>query len=155
MIMIIEDKFTLKAPIQNIWEFLIDPNTLALCIPGAEEVKVIDGKHYNCLIKQKVGTVSLKLQFKFTITEMKRPTYIKAIGYSADVSKSGGFKIETIINLTESVNGVEISYLNQVYPAGMFANFGERVMRSKAIQMNQDFKNNLETRFEERLSQRD
>jgi len=152
--MIIEDKFTMKAPIQDIWEFFLEPNTLAVCIPGAEEVKVIDEKNYDCVVNQKVGPINLKLKFKFTIIEMKHPMYIKVIGYGLDLLKSGGFKIEIIINLIESANGVEIKYLTQVYPAGKFANFGERIIRAKAKQMNQDLKNNLETRFKERLSQR-
>jgi carbon monoxide dehydrogenase subunit G len=44
--MLIEGKFTLKAPIKKVWDFLLEPETLASCIPGAEKVEAIDDKNY-------------------------------------------------------------------------------------------------------------
>ena len=59
--MIIEGKFMLKAPIQLLWDTLLDPETLRSCIPGAEKIERIDEKSYDCLVKQKVGPISVKL----------------------------------------------------------------------------------------------
>jgi len=42
--MIIEGKFTLKAPIQKLWDTLLDPETLRSCIPGAEKIERLDDK---------------------------------------------------------------------------------------------------------------
>jgi carbon monoxide dehydrogenase subunit G len=37
--MLIEGKFTLKAPLQKVWDFLLEPGTLLSCIPGAEKME--------------------------------------------------------------------------------------------------------------------
>ncbi|MBM3302354.1 MAG: carbon monoxide dehydrogenase, partial [Deltaproteobacteria bacterium] len=59
--MLIEGKFALKAPIEKLWESLLDPVTLASCIPGAEKVERIDEKTYDAVVKQKVGPIKVKL----------------------------------------------------------------------------------------------
>ena len=41
--MLMEGKFTIKAPIQKLWDTLLDPETLLSCIPGAEKIERIDG----------------------------------------------------------------------------------------------------------------
>ena len=53
--MIIEGRFTLKAPIQMLWDTMMDPETLRSCVPGAEKVERLDEKTYDCVVKQKVG----------------------------------------------------------------------------------------------------
>jgi carbon monoxide dehydrogenase subunit G len=36
--MLIEGKLTLEAPIQQVWDFLFEPETLITCVPGAEKM---------------------------------------------------------------------------------------------------------------------
>jgi carbon monoxide dehydrogenase subunit G len=108
--MLLEGKFTLKAPIQEVWDFLLKPETLASCIPGAEEMKAIDDKTYESVVKQKVGPISVKLKFTTKITEMTPPRHLKAVGRGADVTKAGTFSQETIVDLTEiSKDEVEVA----------------------------------------------
>ena len=45
--MIIAGKFALKAPIQLLWDTLLDPETLRSCIPGAEKIDRLDEKTYD------------------------------------------------------------------------------------------------------------
>ena len=70
--MLLEGKFTLKAPIKEVWDFLLKPETLASCIPGAEKMEAIDDKTYESVVKQKVGPISVK--FKFTTTAPRERT---------------------------------------------------------------------------------
>jgi len=37
-------KFTVKAPIQTLWNTLLEPETIGTCLPGAEKVEKIDEK---------------------------------------------------------------------------------------------------------------
>jgi carbon monoxide dehydrogenase subunit G len=45
--MIIEGKLTVKAPIQKLWDMLLDPTTLGSCLPGAEKIEKIDETTYD------------------------------------------------------------------------------------------------------------
>jgi len=151
--MLIEGKFTLKAPIQQVWDFLLEPGTLASCIPGAERVEAIDDKTYESVVKQKVGPIAVSLKFTTTIVETKPPRYLKAIGRGADLSKAGTFNQETTVNLTEISKGeVEISYISNVSMVGRLATFGERIMRAKAKSVGEEFTKNLQDKLTSRTA---
>lgn len=55
--MIIEGGFTVKAPIDKLFDFLMEPETVMMCIPGTESVRVIDDTSFESVVKQRVGTI--------------------------------------------------------------------------------------------------
>jgi carbon monoxide dehydrogenase subunit G len=137
---IIEGKFTLKVPIQEAWDKLLNPETLASCIPGCEKIEVIDEKTYDCVVKQKVGPVSVRLKFTTTLIEIDPPTHLKAIGKGADIGKAGNFNQQTTVDLREvSAGEVEVSYMSNVTIVGRLATFGDRIMRAKAKDLEKQF----------------
>ena len=69
--MLLEGKFTVKAPIKELWDYMIKPETLASCIPGCEMIELIDEKTYNSIVKQKVGPISVKFKFTTTLVEIE------------------------------------------------------------------------------------
>ena len=151
--MLIEGQFTLKASIQEVWDFILDPGTLASCIPGTEKIEAIDDKTYESVVKQKVGPVSVKLKFTTTLTEIEPPRHIKAVGRGADVTKAGTFTQETTVNLTEtSKDEVEVSYSSNVSLVGRLATFGERIMRAKAKSVGEEFTQNLQEKLRSRIT---
>ena len=151
--MLIEGKFTLKAPIQQVWDFLLEPGTLAACIPGAEKMEAIDDKTYESVVKQKVGPISVKFKFTTTITETDPPRHLKAVGRGADIGKAGTFTQDTTVNLTEiSQDEVEVSYSSNVSITGRLAIFGERIMRAKAKTVGEEFTRNLQEKLKSRTS---
>ena len=150
--MLIEGKFTLKAPIQEVWDFLLAPDTLASCIPGAEKMEPIDDKTWEGVVKQKVGPISVKLKFTQTITEIDPPRHVKAVGRGADVTKAGTFTQETIVDLTEVSKGeVEVAYRSNVSIVGRLAIFGERIMRAKVNKVGEEFTHNLQEKLKSKV----
>ena len=151
--MLMEGKFTLKAPVQEVWDFLLEPGTLASCIPGAEKMEAIDDRTYETIVKQKVGPITVRIKFTTTLTEMDPPRYLKAVGRGADISKAGTFTQETTVNLTEIANGeVEVSYSSNVSMVGRLATFGERIMRAKSKSVGEEFTRNLQEKLKSRAA---
>jgi len=151
--MLIEGKFTLKAPIQKVWDFLLEPGTMASCIPGAEKVEPIDDKTYECIVKQSVGPISVRFKFNVVLAEVDAPKYVKAIGRGEALGKMGTFNSEVIVNLTEAPNGeVEVSYQNNVNIVGKLATFGERIMRAKSKSVGEEFTRNLQDKMKSRTA---
>jgi carbon monoxide dehydrogenase subunit G len=151
--MIIEGKFTLQAPIQQVWDFLLDPETLTSCVPGAEKMEAIDDMTYESIVKQKVGPIEAKLKFTTTLIEMEPPRYVRAVGRGADMNKAGTFTQETTVHLTElSTDNVEISYSSNVSLVGRLATFGDRIMRAKAKEVGDEFTQNLQARLKGRIA---
>ena len=141
----IEGKFTMKAPIQKVWDFLLAPGTLASCIPGAEKMEAVDDKTWEGIVKQKVGPISVKLNFTQTLTEVDPPKHIKAVGRGSAVGGAGTFSQETIVDLKEIASGeVEVAYSSNVSMVGRLATFGERIMRAKVNKVGEEFTDNLQ-----------
>ena len=146
--MLIEGQFKLKAPIQQVWDFLLEPGTLASCVPGAEKIEVIDEKTYDSIVKQKVGPISVRLKFTTVLTEVDPPRYVKAVGKGADLGKAGNFTHEVEVNLAEtSTDEVDVSYKANISIVGRMATFGERIMRAKAKSVGEEFTRNLEEKL--------
>lgn len=129
--MIIEGGFKLKAPIDKLFDFLLKPDTIMTCLPGAESVKLLDENTYECVVKQKVGPISAKLKFVNRLTKVERPTHIEIEGEGEDVTKLGHFKQKSIVDLKDIGNGeVEVTYKTDVSIVGKLTMFGDRIMKT-------------------------
>ncbi len=154
--MLIEGKFTLQAPIEEVWDLLFEIDTLAACIPGAEKIEEVGENTYDAVVKQKVGPISVRLKFTTTLTEIDPPRYVKAVGRGADIGKAGTFTQETTLNLTEtSKDSVELSYSSNVSLVGRLATFGERIMRAKTKQLEEEVTTNLQETLKSRMAEQD
>jgi len=144
----IEGNFTINAPIQTVWDSLLDPQTLGMCIPGAEKVEAIDAETYDCVIKQRVGPFKVTLKITMKLTEVRPPNYIKAEGRGADMTKLGTFSAAMEVNLKElSPDNIEVSYISDISLVGKLATFGERIMRAKSKEVGDQFTENLRARL--------
>ncbi|HNQ46733.1 MAG TPA: SRPBCC domain-containing protein [Syntrophorhabdus sp.] len=146
--MIIEGKFTVKAPIQKLWDTLFDVQALAACLPGTEEIKQLDDKTYEVTMKQKVGIIKVTMKGKQTLTKVEPPTHLEMEGEAEDMTKLGRMKDKVTMDLKDIGGGeVEISYNIDVSMVGKLAMFGDRVMRSKATEVEREFVKNLSARL--------
>jgi carbon monoxide dehydrogenase subunit G len=143
-----EGKLTLKAPIRKLWDTLLEPETLLSCIPGAEKIERLDEKTYDCVVKQKVGPISVKFKFRSIITRMEPPTHIEVEGEGEDIAKAGHFVQKSVVDLREiSPSEVEVSYSTDATIVGKLAMFGDRMMRAKAKKVEEEFTKALQERL--------
>jgi len=143
-----EGKFSLKAPIQKLWDTLLDPETLLSCIPGAEKIERIDEKTFDCVVKQKVGPISVKFKFKSILSKVEPPTHIEVDGEGEDIGKAGHFVQKSVVDLRQLPGGeVEVAYRTDVTVVGKLAMFGDRIMRAKAKKVEEEFTKALQERL--------
>jgi carbon monoxide dehydrogenase subunit G len=146
--MLIQGKFTVKAPIQKLWDTLFDVQALAACLPGTEEIKQIDDKTYDVTMKQRVGIIKVTMKGRQVLTSVEAPHHLEMEGEAEDMTKLGRMKDKVTMNLKEAGNGeVEISYDIDVSMVGKLAMFGDRVMRSKATEVEKEFVKNLSAKL--------
>ena len=146
--MLLEGKFVLRAPIQELWDFLLKPETLAACIPGCEQMDAIDENTFESIVVAKVGFIKVRFKFTTNIIEKEPPKHLKAAGKGEDLSKQGNFSQETVVDLRELANGeVEVSYKSNIRVVGKLATFGDRIMRAKAKQLEEEFTKNLRSKL--------
>ena len=147
--MLLEGKFTLRAPIQKVWDTLLDPSTLASCVPGAEKIERIDEKTYDCVVKQKVGPISVSFQFKNIFTNLVPPKHMEFEGEGDDIGKAGHFVQKSVVDLQETPDGeVEVSYQTNVSIVGRLAMFGDRIMRAQAKKVQEQLTKSLQEKLQ-------
>ena len=66
----IENEFTVAAPIDHVWAYLLDVERVAPCMPGAELTEVVDDTTWKGKVNMKLGPVSLA--FAGTVTMQDR-----------------------------------------------------------------------------------
>lgn len=66
----IENEFSVSAPVDHVWAFLLDVERVAPCMPGAELTEVVDDTTWKGKVHMKLGPVSLA--FAGTVTMQER-----------------------------------------------------------------------------------
>jgi carbon monoxide dehydrogenase subunit G len=68
--MLIENEFTVVAPVDFLWDYLLDVEKIAPCMPGAELTEVVDDRNWKGKLNAKFGPVSMS--FAGTVTVQDR-----------------------------------------------------------------------------------
>jgi carbon monoxide dehydrogenase subunit G len=73
--MLIENEFTVGAPVEELWAFLLDVERIAPCMPGAELTDVVDDTTWKGRVNVKFGPVALSFAGTVTIRERDDSTH--------------------------------------------------------------------------------
>jgi carbon monoxide dehydrogenase subunit G len=146
--MILEGSVKVKAPIDKLYDFVMKPESIMGCLPGAEPPTVIDDKTYEGVVKAKVGIFGVKMKYTMRLISTERPTSMNYEGEGEDVTKLGRFKMKMDVKLTQVGEEVEIAYTVDVGIVGKLAMFGDRIMKQKTKQIEIETTKNLQEKLE-------
>ena len=149
----IEERFSIEAPIQDVWDYLVaNPENLISCVPGCEKIERVNENTYKSLIKAKVGPVAVKFDFETTLVEVAPPKHLKAKGRGAAkgiAGKLGEFHHETMVEFNEvSHTKTEVHYKTTISITGKLATFGSKILKAKAEETGQKFVNSVKEKLE-------
>ena len=137
---VFEDAFTVDAPADAVWDFLLDPARLAACIPGCESLEVEDATTYRVRLTVKVGFLSTTQEMRMTITEADRPRPLVAVGRGEDRKLASHVEVRNTLDLAPAPAGATlVRYRSEVRVLGRLGSVGDAVMRVKAKQLAGDF----------------
>lgn len=147
--MLIEKNFSVKAPIEKVWNFLLDAHQLASCVPGCEGVEIINENTYLTSIKAKVGPISARFKIRLTINEKEPPYHLLTTGKGEDSKMASSLLSKNEIRL-HSLSGeeTEIHYRSDVSVLGSLGKFGEGIIRKKATEVGEQFALALKSKIE-------
>ncbi len=75
MAITIQETFQVDAPIDVVWRFVMDPQRVAACMPGAALEEVIDDRTYLGNITVKVGAITTSYKGEVKLTEVDEESY--------------------------------------------------------------------------------
>ena len=83
-----KESFQVAAPIEKVWEFMMKPEMVVACMPGAGLKEIVDPKKFIGTVKLKVGAVSA--QYEGTITYAEVDAVARRIKLLAEGNERGG-----------------------------------------------------------------
>lgn len=143
----IHEKADLELPVSRVWAAVNDPSVLKLCVPGCQEITVVDPSTYSAKAVMKVGFISAKfdnIQVKKLEAVENQRLLFEILG--EDANKIGGFKLNMEVKLGDIPGGTpktSIEINATVDMKGKFASLGRRLVEWKAKGMMEEFVKNL------------
>jgi len=138
--MIIEGSFTVDAPLEETWNFLIDFERMSVCMPGVEEVARVDQNSYSGKVTVKVGPIATSFQGKVIKTLEEPPHLLKAKLQGRDAKTASMVTGEFTSELSEpEASKTEVAYKFDIAIRGRLGQFGQAVILDTSRQLTDEF----------------
>jgi carbon monoxide dehydrogenase subunit G len=146
----IEEKFEVQAPVERVWQYLIDPKRVVECLPGAELLEQKDDRTFLGAIKVKVGPLSMSYKGQAKFTEINEETHqVRMVGDAREVTGSGSTKVSMLSTVVPLANGgSEVSVNADVELVGKIVQFGRGMIEEVSRQMFRQFSTCVKQRLE-------
>ena len=96
--------FQVRAPVDTVWAFMLNPENVVACMPGASLTQVVDEKSFVGAVKIKVGAVTAQYQGTITYVETDRAAGI--VKMLAEGKERGGGTVRgTIVSQLSASDG--------------------------------------------------
>jgi carbon monoxide dehydrogenase subunit G len=137
--MIIEETFTINAPLQTVWDFFFDVDRMAACVPGAE-VSQKDENTYEGTLTISVGPIKVAMGGRIRITKKEAPTRIAASLDAKDRFTASMVSGRFVSTLREAAPGqTSVSYQVDINIRGKLGQMAGAVVKSTAKKLSGEF----------------
>ncbi len=145
-VVIITTRFSVAAPLEVVWRYLLDVQKIAPCVPGAELTEVIDDKTFAGKIGVKLGPIEVAYRGKVFLEEVDEQTHTARIRAEGQESKGrGGASARVKAEMHEEGGQTVVSMESDIGVTGLVAQFGRSaIMQDISQRMAQRFADCLE-----------
>ena len=145
----IEEKFVIEAPIDEVWTFVRNPETVAPCIPGCESVETLSDKRYRSTIAVALGPIKARFNVIIEITEETPPNRLLCMTKGEEGGKASMLTASSEISLEDrDGRSTAISCASEVAIVGRLGKFGIGIMKKRADQLAGEFAASVQQRMQ-------
>ena len=143
--MIIDQRVTIPAGVDRVWDFMMDVPAVSKCVPGVESVTQVDPSTYRGALKIKVGPIGVRLEGNVVMAEQDEAAKRARMDVqAADKRVNGAVNAKMTMQLEpKSDNETDLAIHTDAAIMGKLGEFGQAVMRKKADQIMAEFARNL------------
>lgn len=137
----IEERFEVKAPVESVWKYLIDPRRVVACLPGAELIEQQDDHTFLGAIKVKVGPLAMSYKGQAKFTEINEEAHqVRMVGDAREVGGSGSTKVSMLSTVSPLAGGgSEVLVHADIDLVGKIVQFGRGMIEEVSRQMFRQF----------------
>lgn len=132
----IEERFSVSAPVQAVWEYLIDPRRVVGCLPGAELTEVVDERTFHGNVKVKVGAVTVAYRGRVAIVELDPAgRRVRMNGEGRESAGAGSARMSMESRVVASAGGAEVHVQADLDVVGRIVQLGRGMIEQVAHQL--------------------
>jgi carbon monoxide dehydrogenase subunit G len=138
-----EASFTVNASPRELWRFLRDFESLCACIPGVEQVDVVDSCNATLVVREKVGLIPMIVTLRAKIESEDAPRRLHAVARAEHLSMA------IDVELKEAASGTELRSAFEVAGTGPLKPIVDQLFEKRATERTAEFAERLAQRFSE------
>lgn len=144
----LEGSFDTPASRKAVWDFLLNPQDIAPCIPDVQSLDVTSPDSFKAKVKVGLSLVKGTVDFDFRIADKVPPSSAKLIGSGRGVGST--MEIQTAFTLDELGSGTKVGWAADVNVGGIMAGLGSKLLDSTSAKMVQQVVENLTNKLKAR-----
>ncbi len=145
--MLIENDFTVPAPLDRVWEYILEVEKIAPCMPGAQLTDVVDETHFKGKLTVKLGPVSLSFAGTVEMQERDDAGHKVVLKASGMEQRGKGSATALVTAWAEPAGEGEtkVKYSQDITVTGAVAQFSRGMMQDVSSKLTKQFADCLKT----------
>ncbi len=140
-----QQEFTVAEPVTAVWKFFDEPESVAACMPGVEQVTVLDEDNVQVRATQSLGPMTATFEAKVTVLERVTDELIRFRATGKSVRGAvGNLRTENTIRLRSTADGTSVLVDGDLVLAGALGSVGQKVVTRQATKVTAEFAANLQ-----------
>lgn len=137
MAITVDESFDVAAPAERVWSYLIDPERVVTCLPGAELVETVDERTFIGRVKIKVGPVTASFRGRATFDEIDHNARrVRMSGKGQETAGAGSATMTMTSEVTSRPDGgSHVRVDAEVEVVGKLMQFGRGMMEEVSRQV--------------------
>jgi carbon monoxide dehydrogenase subunit G len=125
----LENSFTVGAPPERVFAYLLDVNKIVGCVPGAELSEVVDPNTFKGKVKVKVGPITVAYNGTAKIADRNATEHTATLeAEGRETTGPGSARAKAFMSVTADPTGSLVKIVTDYSVAGRVAQFGRGVM---------------------------
>jgi carbon monoxide dehydrogenase subunit G len=139
-----ENTFLVQAPVETVWDLLLDVERIAPCMPGAKVLEQTGEDAYKVAVKVRLGPMTMNYTGDVEILEKDAASHQARMRAKAKEARGQGTAQADIrMALQEQDGGTSASIVTEMQMSGKAAAMGQGVVRDVAASLTDTFAQNL------------
>ena len=143
--MLIENEFTVRRPIDEVWSYLLDVEKIAPCMPGAELTETVDDHTWKGKVNMAFGPVKMAFAGSVSMEERDDAAHRVALKAKGTEQKGKGAANATVTSWLEPIDGgTKVSMQADITLTGAAAQMSRGLLPEVSKRLTQQFADCLE-----------